>query len=82
MRLVLTLLSYRARKLARQLGVRYSFLFMRADGSQLAEITRLVEAGVIVPVTDTTFPFTDLNAALDQLDTGRAKGKIVVDLSG
>lgn len=81
-RLVLTLLSYRARKLARQLGVRYSFLFMRADGSQLAEITRLVEAGVIVPVTDTTFPFTDLNAALDQLDTGRAKGKIVVDLSG
>jgi hypothetical protein len=31
------------RRAARRLGVRYSFLFVRADGAQLQEITALVE---------------------------------------
>jgi NADPH:quinone reductase-like Zn-dependent oxidoreductase len=80
LRLVLGLLSRKARKAAERLGVRYSFLFMRADGGQLAEIARLIEAGTIRPVIDRTFPFRDLNKALGFLESGRAKGKVVVEL--
>lgn len=68
MRIALAQVSGKARRLARQLSVRYSFHFMRADGAQLAEIAKLVEDNVIVPVTDMTFPFDDLNAALDPLN--------------
>lgn len=30
----------------------FEYLFMRADGEQLSEITRLVERGVIKPLVD------------------------------
>lgn len=79
-RTALAQMSRGARSLARKLGVHYSFHFMRADGAQLTEITKLVEDNVIVPVTDVTFPFSDINVALDRLGEGRAKGKIVVDM--
>lgn len=80
LRLVLGLISRKARKAAAQLGVNYSFLFMRADGGQLAEIAKLIEAGTIKPVLDRTFPFRDLNKALSLVESGRAKGKVVVEL--
>ncbi len=80
LRLVLWLISLKARRAAERLGVRYSFLLMRADGRQLAEITKLIEAGAMRPVLDRTFPFRDLNKALSLLDTGRAKGKVVVEI--
>lgn len=80
LRLVLTLLSRKTRKAAERLGVRYSFLLMRADGAQLGEITKLIEADLIRPVVDRVFPFTKTNEALALVDTGRAKGKVVVTL--
>ena len=46
-RLVMRLLSAGTRRRARKLGIGYSFLFMRAHGGQLQEITRLIEAGAI-----------------------------------
>src|SRR5438477_2818561 len=49
-RLVMRLLSAGIRRKARSRGVGFSFLFMRANGSQLREITRLFDAGVIRPV--------------------------------
>lgn len=79
-RLVMRLLSSRVRRKAQQLGVGYSFLFMRASGSQLREITRLIEAGAIRPVMDRVFPFSSTNEALAYVETGRAKGKVVVRL--
>ena len=51
---------------------------MRADGSQLREITTLVDAGVLRPVIDRVFDFAETAAALKYVDTGRAKGKVVV----
>lgn len=80
LRLVLGLVSRKVRKAAERLGVRYSFLFMHADGQQLAEISQLIEAGTIRPVLDRTFPFRDLNKAMNLVESGRAKGKVVVEL--
>lgn len=80
LRLVLRLLSSGIRRKAKRAGVDYSFLFMRADGRQLEQITQLIEDGTIRPVVDRTFPFEKLNEAFAYIDTGRAKGKVVVTL--
>lgn len=48
---VLRLLSFGIRKKARKNGVEYTFVFMRADGAQLREITTLVESGAIRPAS-------------------------------
>lgn len=80
LRLVLRLLSAGIRRKAKRAGVDYSFLFMRADGRQLEQITQLIEDGTIRPVVDRVFPFGQLNDAFATMDTGRTKGKIVVTL--
>jgi alcohol dehydrogenase len=54
---------------------------MWADGEQLSEIIRLVDTGAVRPVIDRTFPFAETLAALDYVDTGRAKGKVVITLT-
>ncbi len=77
---VMRLLSYGIRKKSRKQGVEYSFVFMRASGSQLQEITRLIEAGVIKPILDRTFPFEQTAEALAYVEQGRAKGKVVVQV--
>jgi NADPH:quinone reductase-like Zn-dependent oxidoreductase len=78
LKLVMRLLSRGVRKKARSLGVRFSFLFMRAQGQQLTEITSLIESGVIRPVVDKVFPFEKTGDALAYVETGRAKGKVVI----
>ncbi|MGJ7582208.1 NADP-dependent oxidoreductase [Variovorax sp. RHLX14] len=78
LRLVLRLLSHGIRKKAGQRGVAYSFLFMHADGGQLGEIASLIESGAIRPVVDRVFSFADTARALAYVESGRAKGKVVV----
>lgn len=78
LKLVTSLLSAGAKKKARKLNTQFSFLFMRAAGDQLSQITRLIEAGIIQPVIDKVFPFEQTNEALAYLETGRAKGKVVI----
>jgi NADPH:quinone reductase-like Zn-dependent oxidoreductase len=72
------MLSHRIRKAAERRQVGYSFLFMRADGAQLSEITSLVDAAVINPLMDRVFPFEATKEALAYVEKGRAKGKVVV----
>ena len=76
--MVFRLLSAGTRRRAQALGIGYGFLFMRAQGSHLQEITRLIDAGAIRPVIDKVFAFDATNEAIAYVDTGRAKGKVVV----
>ena len=78
LKIVLKFLSAGIRKKAKRLGVNFSFLFMRAQGEQLSQITKLIESGVIKPVMDKVFPFEQTNEAMSYVETGRAKGKVVV----
>ncbi|AVH40318.1 NADP-dependent oxidoreductase [Agrobacterium tumefaciens] len=80
LRFVFSLMSRNILRLAKKRDVRYSFLFVRPDGDQLAEIGGLLEAGHIRPVIDKVFPFDQAREALAYLETGRAKGKVVVQL--
>ncbi|MEN5234086.1 NADP-dependent oxidoreductase [Sphingobacterium faecium] len=79
-KIALTLISSGIRRKARKLGVDYSFLFMRGDGKQLQQVSKLVEQGVIRPVLDKVFSFEQTNEALEYVESGRAKGKVVVNL--
>jgi NADPH:quinone reductase-like Zn-dependent oxidoreductase len=80
MRFVFGLLSRKIIRLAKQHGASYTFLFVRPDGRQLAKIGELLEASQIRPVIDKVFPFVQAKEGLAYLETGRAKGKVVVQL--
>jgi NADPH:quinone reductase-like Zn-dependent oxidoreductase len=75
---VMALLSRKVRKRAKQLGVRYTFFFMRANGAQLEELAALYDIGTLRPVLDRTFPFEKTLEAMAYVEQGQANGKIVV----
>ncbi|CAI8976676.1 NADPH:quinone reductase [Pseudomonas sp. IT-347P] len=77
---VMRLLSFGIRRKAREQDVSYTFVFMRANGAQLQQISALVEAGIINPVIDRTFPFEATAEALKYVEQGRAKGKVIVSI--
>lgn len=77
-KLIMRFLSFKIRREARRRNVCFSFLFMKANGRQLREITRLIESGAIRPVVDRVFSFESTNEALAYVEGGRAKGKVVV----
>lgn len=79
-RLAVRLLSYGVRKRAIRRDLKYSFLFMKASGRQLSEITSLIEAGAIRPVMDRVFSFDETNEAMAYVEKGRARGKVVVQV--
>lgn len=78
LQILTSLLSMSVRRKAKKLNVNFKFLFMRAEGKQLSEITSLIEAGKIRPIIDKLFPFEQVNEAMSYVETGRTKGKVVV----
>jgi alcohol dehydrogenase len=79
-KLIMRLLSAGVRKKAKRLNVGFSFLFMKANGPQLKEITSLINSGTIIPVIDKIFSFESIKEAIAYVESGRAKGKIVVKI--
>jgi alcohol dehydrogenase len=70
--------SFASRAEARRHGATYRYLFMHPSGAELAELARLIEDGTLQPVIDRVFPFAEIDRAFAYLESGRAKGKIVV----
>lgn len=75
MKFVISLLSFKTKKLAKKQNVDYSFLFMQANGNQLTQISKLIESGIIKPTIDKIFPFEQTNDAINYVESGKAKGK-------
>ena len=80
LRMVMGALSRGIRAQAKRRHVHYSFLFMRADGGQLTEITSLIDRGIIRPVVDRVFPFASTKEAMAYVEAGRAKGKVIISV--
>jgi alcohol dehydrogenase len=59
-------------------GVSYRYLFMHPSGADLAYLASLIEAKKLEVVIDRVFPFAEAKQALAYLETGRAKGKVVL----
>lgn len=64
--------------LAKQFGVRFEVFFMWPNGEMLSQLTQLIIDGELKPIIDRSFTFEETQEAYDYLQTGRAKGKIVI----
>ncbi len=72
--------SFSLRRRARRSGARYRFLYMHPSGEDLSELARLVDAGAVRVILDSVYPFERIADAMARLESGRAKGKIVVTM--
>ncbi|HTF62164.1 MAG TPA: NADP-dependent oxidoreductase [Edaphobacter sp.] len=72
------LISYGIRSRARRVGISYRYLFMHPSGSDLALLAELIEQGKLKAIVDRTYPFAKIAEALDYVESGRAKGKVVI----
>jgi NADPH:quinone reductase-like Zn-dependent oxidoreductase len=72
------LVSYGIRSRARRAGIGYRYLFMHPSGADLAVLAELIEQGKLRVIVDKTYPFGKIAEALDYVESGRAKGKVVV----
>jgi alcohol dehydrogenase len=78
---VFWIISYGIRSRARRAATSYRYLFMHPSGSDLAQLAELIEQGKLKVVVDRTYPFAKITEALDYVESGRAKGKVVVTMS-
>lgn len=78
---VIPMLSWSIRRKAKKRDITYTFLFMQPNGQQLSKISELVEAGKIKPVVDQIYEFVQIKEALQYVNTGRSKGKVVVNIA-
>lgn len=62
-------------------GSKVKAIMSKANATDLAALTKMIEDGKVKPVLDETYPFADLPAAITYLETGRARGKIVVEIN-
>ena len=81
MKIAMFFISNKVKRTAKKLNISYSFLFMKANGKQLSEISTLIEQGKIRPIIDKIFAFEKTNDAMAYVSSGRAKGKVVVKSS-
>jgi NADPH:quinone reductase-like Zn-dependent oxidoreductase len=51
------------------------------NAEDLATLTDLIEAGAVTPVVDRTYPLAETAAAIDHMVTGRASGKVVIEVA-
>ncbi|MER5576078.1 NADP-dependent oxidoreductase [Streptomyces massasporeus] len=81
LRLAIAGMSGKIRRQAKKLGVTYEFLFMRASGDQLRQITTLIDQGAVRPVVGKVVGFDQTPQALQSLSQGGIRGKAVIGSS-
>ena len=79
--IIFWLISYGIRSRARRAGVSYRYLFMNPSGSDLSVLAELIEQGTLKATIDRTYPLAKIAEALAYVESGRAKGKVVVTVS-
>ncbi|HJL16628.1 MAG TPA: NADP-dependent oxidoreductase [Sandaracinaceae bacterium LLY-WYZ-13_1] len=63
-------------------GVSVHNVLRESDGAMLHQITRRIERGAIEAVIDRVMPLDEIADAHAYLETGRARGKVVIDVAG
>ena len=81
LRWLATAIHHRERLNAWRHGVRYLHLGMRSDGAQLAQIGELLESGSLTARVGSTFDLGQIREALSLSESGRAKGKIAIQVA-
>jgi NADPH:quinone reductase-like Zn-dependent oxidoreductase len=57
-----------------------AFFLSHASAEDIATLAGLIEEGRIVPVVDRTYPLDQIEEAMRYLETGRARGKVVITM--
>lgn len=79
-RAFLWLRSLKTRRAAEAAKARWVYHFMKPRGDQLAELGALVDRGALRPLVDRVLPLEKAGEALDYVATGRATGKVVLEV--
>lgn len=79
-KLMFKLLSAKAVKAAKQHQVSYHFYLMKESGTQLRELTRLVEAGKVKPIIDRTYSLAQIQSAFEYSNASHTVGKVVIEM--
>ena len=72
----------RALALSPFVGQRLGTFICSENADDLRVLAELIENGRVRPVLDRTFPLQDAAAAIEHLLSGRARGKVAIDVSG
>lgn len=67
-------------QVAERHGVTPLFCFVQPNATQLAELARLFDAGKLQVTIDSLFALEDIQKAHERSESGRARGKIVVQI--
>lgn len=80
-RILFTAAGAKYDRVAKKQGKEYHFIFVRSDGAQLREITKIVEQNHIVPKTDPrVFTLETAQEALALVKKGPTDGKVLIQL--
>lgn len=67
-------------KQAKAKNIQYRFIFVRSDGNQLEDITKIIETNNIVPIYDQkSFTIDEINKAITYMNSGKAHGKVLIN---
>lgn len=75
---ILSIASRKIKALEKKSQAKYHFLFMKPSGEQLKVLKGFLEGGLIKPIIDKEFPLKDAGQAFHYLESGRAKGKVII----
>ncbi|GED61412.1 NADP-dependent oxidoreductase [Brevibacillus formosus] len=75
---ILSIASRKIKALEKKSKTRYHFLFMKPSGEQLRVLKEFIEGGLIKPIIDKVYHLKDAGQAFNYLESGRAKGKVVI----
>jgi NADPH:quinone reductase-like Zn-dependent oxidoreductase len=76
--ILVSTLTEPSQQMARQHGVRALRYTVQANGEELREIALLLEAGKVKPFVSQTFPLERAADALAAIESGHARGKVVL----
>lgn len=79
--LLLALLSHKKLRLAKAKQATFDAIFTQSNRQQLEKLSTWIENGDLSVQIQQSFPWTEVNDAIELVKQGRVKGKIVVDLS-
>ena len=63
-----------------QRGITPAYVFVRPSGSQLAELSRLIDAGDLRVELEASYPLAEAAEALERLETSRVRGKLALEV--
>lgn len=70
----------RKKRAFKKQGVRYEWVLFKSNHEALKATKILLEKGLIHPVIDRTYPLSEIAAAHQYVESGKARGKVVIEI--